>query len=42
MFIDKDSITINDVNMGQYLLSAKYQYSKLWGNDTRQNTFTEK
>ena len=30
MFIDKNSITIDGVNMGQYLLSAKFSYNKLW------------
>ena len=30
MFIDKDSIKINNISMGQYLLSAKYEYNKLW------------
>ena len=37
MFIDKDSITINGRSMGQYLLSAKYEYNKLWGSDTGRN-----
>ncbi len=37
MFISKDSITINGINMGQYLLSAKYEYNKLWGEDTGRN-----
>lgn len=37
MFINKDSIVINNVSMGQYLLSAKYSYPKLWGNDTGRN-----
>ena len=43
MFIDKDSIVVNGVNMGQYLLEAQYQYPKLWGKDTGRNlagTFT--
>lgn len=30
MFINQDSIRINGVSMGQYLLSAKYEYNKLW------------
>ena len=30
MFINKDSITINNISMGQYLLQAKYGYNKLW------------
>lgn len=37
MFINKDSITINNISMGKYLLSAKYEYSKLWGSDTGRN-----
>lgn len=37
MFINKDSIVINGISFGQYLLSAKYEYNKLWGNDTGRN-----
>lgn len=37
MFINANSITINNVSMGQYLLSAKYEYNKLWGSDTGRN-----
>ena len=37
MFINKDSITINNVSMGQYLVEAKYGYNKLWGEDTGRN-----
>ena len=37
MFINKDSIMINNVSMGQYSLSAKYEYNKLWGEDTGRN-----
>ena len=37
MFINKNSIKINNISMGQYLLSAKYEYNKLWGNDTGRN-----
>ena len=37
MFIDKNSITINNVSMGQYITSAKYSYNKLWANDTGRN-----
>lgn len=37
MFINKNSITINNVSMGQYLLSAKYEHNKLWGDDTGRN-----
>ena len=37
MFIDKNSIQINSVSMGQYLLKAEYGYNKLWGKDTGRN-----
>ena len=42
MFIDKDSIQIkvgsgNYVKMGKYLVEAKYQYNKLWSNDSGRN-----
>lgn len=34
MFIDKDSIIINGISMGQYLTNAKYGFYDTWGNDT--------
>ena len=37
MFIDANSIRLNNISMGQYLLSAKYEYNKLWGTDTGRN-----
>lgn len=37
MFVNKDSIIIDGISMGQYLLAAKYQYPKLWGSDTGRN-----
>ena len=37
MFINRDSIVINNISMGQYLLSAKYEFNKLWGTDTGRN-----
>lgn len=37
MFINANSIKINNISMGQYLLSAKYEYNKLWGSDTGRN-----
>jgi len=37
MFIDKNSININGVNMGQYLVQATYQYNKLWSSDSGRN-----
>lgn len=43
MFIDKDSLIINGISIGKYLVQAEYQYPKLWGEDTGRNlagTFT--
>lgn len=37
MFVNKNSIIINNVNMGQYLVEAKYQYNKLWSSDSGRN-----
>jgi hypothetical protein len=37
MFINKDSIIINGVNMGNYLVEAKYGYNKLWSSDSGRN-----
>ena len=37
MFINKDSIIIDDVNMGQYITEAKYSYNKLWASDSGRN-----
>ena len=42
MFIDKNSIQVkignnNYVNMGQYLVEAKYSYNKLWASDSGRN-----
>lgn len=35
MFIDKNSIIIDGVNMGQYITEAKYSYNKLWSDGGR-------
>ena len=37
MFTNKDSIKLKGTSMGPYLLSAKYEYNKLWGSDTGRN-----
>lgn len=37
MFLNKDSIIINNVSMGQYLLEAEYDFNKLWAEDTGRN-----
>lgn len=37
MFIDKDSIVINNISIGQYIVEAKFSYPKLWANDSGRN-----
>ena len=37
MFIDKNSIIIDGVNMGQYLVQAQYGFNKLWSSDSGRN-----
>ena len=37
MYIDKDSITINNISMGSYLTNAVISYNKLWSNDAGRN-----
>ena len=37
MFVDRESIIINGVSMGQYLVQAQFNYPKLWANDSGRN-----
>lgn len=37
MFIDKDSIKVNGISFGDYLLDASYGYYKLWSSDSGRN-----
>ena len=37
MFIDKNSIEVNDISFGQYLVQADYGYNKLWASDSGRN-----
>lgn len=37
MFLDTNSIVINGVSMGQYIVEAKYEFNKLWGEDSGRN-----
>lgn len=37
MFIDKNSLKVNGVNLGQYITEVEYQYNKLWANDSGRN-----
>lgn len=37
MFVNKDSIKVNGISMGQYLVQAEYEYNKLWAPDSGRN-----
>ena len=37
MFINKDSVIINGISMGQYLVETTFSYPKLWANDSGRN-----
>lgn len=37
MYIDKNSLIIDGINMGQYITQVKYGYNKLWGKDSGRN-----
>lgn len=37
MFINRNSITINSINFGQYITEAKFGYYKLWSEDSGRN-----
>lgn len=39
MFINTDSLIINNVNMGQYLVQADFEYDKIWSSDTGRDNF---
>ena len=34
MFLNKDSIYMDDISMGKYLTQAKFGYHKLWSSDS--------
>lgn len=33
MFINKNSLVVNGLNLGNYIVEAKYGYNKIWGDD---------
>lgn len=39
MYIDANSLIINGVNMGQYLVQADFEYDKIWSSDTGRENF---
>lgn len=37
MYLDKNSLIIDGINMGQYLTEVEFGYNKLWGEDSGRN-----
>lgn len=37
MYINKDSLIINGINMGKYVSEVEFGYNKLWGSDSGRN-----
>lgn len=37
MFIDTNSLIVNNINLGNYIVEARYGYNKLWSNDSGRN-----
>lgn len=37
MFIDANSLIVNGLNLGPFILEAKYGYNKLWSEDAGRN-----
>ena len=42
MFISKDSLIINDISIGKYLISATYGFYDTWSDDAGFNTLSGK
>ena len=40
MFIGKDSLIINNINMGKYIIEATYGFYDTWSSDTGFNTLS--
>ena len=37
MFIEKNSLIVNNINLGKYIVEARYSYNKLWSSDSGRN-----
>ena len=37
MYVDKNSIVVDGVSLGQYLVQADFGYNKLWASDSGRN-----
>lgn len=37
MYIDRDSLIVDGINLGQYVTEVEYGYNKLWAGDSGRN-----
>lgn len=37
MFIDKNSLKVNNISIGEFITSVEFQFNKLWGEDSGRN-----
>lgn len=37
MFVDKDSLIVDGINLGEYVTEVKYGFNKLWADDSGRN-----
>ena len=37
MFVDRNSLVIDGINMGQYITEVEYGYNKIWSSDSGRN-----
>ena len=37
MFVDINSLIVNNINLGNYIVEARYSYNKLWSSDSGRN-----
>ena len=37
MFINPNSLIVNGINLGNYIVEARYSYNKLWSSDSGRN-----
>lgn len=37
MYTDKDSVIVNNISLGDYIVQAKFGYHKLWSSDSGRN-----
>ena len=41
MYLDKNSLIVNNINLGEYVTEVEYNYPKLWGEDSGRNLLGE-